>query len=138
MAAVPPRWPPFNLDRVVGSILDSPKDELSQAIDSLSLSERQAVGEVMHTLGLQVPPALALRVAASGSASRVPAIPHDLLPANEAEAPDELMCPIMRELFFDPVVVPNGRTYERYAITEWINGRINGRSDPGSPCRPCV
>jgi hypothetical protein len=33
---------------------------------------------------------------------------------------DDLICPITRELFRDPVLAGDGRVYEREAITKWI------------------
>jgi hypothetical protein len=33
---------------------------------------------------------------------------------------DDLTCPITLELFRDPVIAKDGRTYERVAITRWI------------------
>lgn len=33
---------------------------------------------------------------------------------------DDLTCPITLELFRDPVIAKDGRTYEREAITKWI------------------
>ncbi len=32
-----------------------------------------------------------------------------------------LICPITLELFSDPVIAQDGNTYERKAITQWIN-----------------
>lgn len=37
-----------------------------------------------------------------------------------------ITCPITRELFSDPVIAPDGQTYERFAIDEWL--RVNKRS----------
>jgi serine/threonine protein kinase len=37
-----------------------------------------------------------------------------------AANPDSLSCPITHELFRDPVTGQDGHTYERYAITEWL------------------
>jgi len=39
---------------------------------------------------------------------------------------DSLICPITLELFRDPVLAEDGHTYEREAITQWIQN--NGRS----------
>lgn len=35
--------------------------------------------------------------------------------------PDEFLCPITHDIMTDPVVDKNGQSYERKAITEWIN-----------------
>lgn len=35
-------------------------------------------------------------------------------------APEYLICPITREIFYDPVITCDGHTYERYAIEEWL------------------
>ena len=37
-----------------------------------------------------------------------------------AEAPDDFICPITAEIMTDPVSTPDGFTYERAAITEWL------------------
>ena len=34
--------------------------------------------------------------------------------------PNELLCPITEELFFDPVMTCDGQTYERKAIEYWL------------------
>jgi hypothetical protein len=34
--------------------------------------------------------------------------------------PDEFLCPISREMMFDPVVAADGHTYERVNIQEWL------------------
>ena len=34
--------------------------------------------------------------------------------------PDSYLCPITRELMVDPVVGPDGISYERAAITRWL------------------
>ena len=47
--------------------------------------------------------------------------------------PEELMCPITRTVFRDPVmVVESGHTYERSAILEHF--RRNGAKDPLTNC----
>jgi Mg-chelatase subunit ChlD len=35
--------------------------------------------------------------------------------------PNEFMCPISMDLMTDPVMAPDGHTYERSAITEWLS-----------------
>lgn len=40
--------------------------------------------------------------------------------------PDEWLCPITYEIMQDPVIAPDGRTYERANIEEWL--RIHGSS----------
>ncbi|XP_053204626.1 WD repeat, SAM and U-box domain-containing protein 1-like isoform X2 [Panonychus citri] len=47
--------------------------------------------------------------------------------ANEDDIsmPDELFCPITHELMKDPVVASDGYTYERTAITEWVENGNN-------------
>ena len=40
--------------------------------------------------------------------------------------PDDLCCPITRELFHDPVLASDGETYERKAIETWIAERRAG------------
>jgi Mg-chelatase subunit ChlD len=42
------------------------------------------------------------------------------------EFPNEWRCPITRELMIDPVIGPDGQTYERRAIEEWL--KINTTS----------
>ena len=40
----------------------------------------------------------------------------------EVEPPDWLTCPLSKELFDDPVVLPaDGRTYERARIVAWLD-----------------
>jgi len=39
---------------------------------------------------------------------------------------DNLICPIMRNIFMDPVIAKDGHTYERHAIVEWF--KINNTS----------
>jgi hypothetical protein len=44
-----------------------------------------------------------------------------LSPAKEEEEPpDELVCPIAREIMSDPVITAAGQTYERAAIEQWL------------------
>lgn len=43
------------------------------------------------------------------------------------QPPDAYLCPISRELMCDPVVACDGHTYERCAITEWIQVRAGLR-----------
>ncbi|XP_072253228.1 WD repeat, SAM and U-box domain-containing protein 1-like isoform X2 [Leuresthes tenuis] len=40
-----------------------------------------------------------------------------------AEAPDEFLCPVTRELMKDPVIAADGYSYEREAIESWIRGK---------------
>jgi len=40
---------------------------------------------------------------------------------DRGEIPESLICPIIQELFFDPVVLEDGNTYERLAIELWLN-----------------
>jgi len=42
----------------------------------------------------------------------------------------QLTCPLTGELLTDPVVAPDGRTYERAAVTRWIDEH---RTAPGDP-----
>ncbi|KAJ8416980.1 hypothetical protein AAFF_G00328580 [Aldrovandia affinis] len=42
--------------------------------------------------------------------------------------PDELLCPITREVMKDPVIAADGYSYEREAIESWINSK--NRSSP--------
>ena len=44
------------------------------------------------------------------------------------ERPSSLHCPITHEVFQDPVIAADGHTYERQAITQWLEGQ------PQSPC----
>ena len=37
-----------------------------------------------------------------------------------AEIPDEYCCPISKEIMQDPVIASDGNTYERSAITTWL------------------
>lgn len=39
---------------------------------------------------------------------------------SDEDESDDLVCPITLEIFRDPVVAKDGRTYEREAITKWI------------------
>ena len=41
-------------------------------------------------------------------------------PAQEAEPPDGLVCPITDELMLDPVLCADGHSYERASIREWL------------------
>ena len=41
-------------------------------------------------------------------------IPNDLK--------DDLICPITREVFKDPVLASDGNTYEQLVITTWLKG----------------
>lgn len=34
--------------------------------------------------------------------------------------PDHCLCPFTRRLMLDPVIAPDGITYERFAILEWL------------------
>jgi len=36
------------------------------------------------------------------------------------DIPNELICPITEEIFFDPVMTSDGQTYERKAIEIWL------------------
>eukprot|EP00193_Tetraselmis_chui_P006265 CAMPEP_0177759868 /NCGR_PEP_ID=MMETSP0491_2-20121128/4959_1 /TAXON_ID=63592 /ORGANISM="Tetraselmis chuii, Strain PLY429" /LENGTH=50 /DNA_ID=CAMNT_0019275721 /DNA_START=133 /DNA_END=282 /DNA_ORIENTATION=- len=36
------------------------------------------------------------------------------------DLPASFFCPIVGEVFTDPVIAPDGNTYERSAILEWI------------------
>ena len=38
----------------------------------------------------------------------------------EEDPPDELICPITREIMTDPVITAAGQTYERAAIEQWL------------------
>ena len=38
-----------------------------------------------------------------------------------ANAPDAFICPITRSIMEDPVIISDGRTYERTAIEKWLN-----------------
>jgi hypothetical protein len=40
----------------------------------------------------------------------------------DIEFPSEFLCPILRTPFVDPVVMDDGFSYERSAISEWISG----------------
>jgi formylglycine-generating enzyme required for sulfatase activity len=50
-----------------------------------------------------------------------------LLQTATADAPDEFLCPITREVMTDPVADPSGHTFERSAIKEWL-------TLPGTKC----
>ncbi|XP_013413414.1 WD repeat, SAM and U-box domain-containing protein 1 isoform X3 [Lingula anatina] len=41
--------------------------------------------------------------------------------ASESDVPDEYLCPITREVMKEPVMASDGYTYERSAITAWVN-----------------
>ncbi|GIQ81749.1 hypothetical protein KIPB_002759 [Kipferlia bialata] len=46
--------------------------------------------------------------------------------------PEKYLCPITLEAMRDPVVTPDGHSYERSAISEWLN------THPATPLRtPC-
>lgn len=47
-------------------------------------------------------------------------------PHNPRSVPSEWLCPITYECMQDPVIAPDGRTYERRNIEEWI--RVHGTS----------
>jgi len=40
--------------------------------------------------------------------------------AGQNGIPEDFFCPITQELFIDPVLTEDGHTYERHAITLWI------------------
>jgi hypothetical protein len=44
-----------------------------------------------------------------------------ITPASKAQALKNLKCSLTREIFVDPVIASDGQTYERKAITEWLN-----------------
>jgi hypothetical protein len=44
-----------------------------------------------------------------------------ITPASKAQALKNLICSLTREIFVDPVIASDGQTYEREAITEWLN-----------------
>ncbi len=44
-------------------------------------------------------------------------------PMDDSDAPNELLCPITLELMRDPVIAADGHTYEREAITAWLEAR---------------
>jgi hypothetical protein len=41
-------------------------------------------------------------------------------PAERGHAPEQLLCPISRDVMEDPVVADN-QTYERVAIQDWVD-----------------
>jgi U-box domain len=51
---------------------------------------------------------------------------NSAFPSNYRPLPDVFYCPIMCELMVDPVIAPDGNSYERQAIENWI--RANGTS----------
>ena len=42
------------------------------------------------------------------------------LPFQHEEMEDAFTCPISQELMVDPVVAPDGHTYEREALMRWL------------------
>lgn len=44
---------------------------------------------------------------------------------NTTDHPDEFVCPISQELMTDPVIAMDGHSYERSAITEWLERRLS-------------
>ncbi len=60
--------------------------------------------------------------------------PSPLYPLHGVDAPNELCCPITHELFADPVVAPDGHTYEKAAIERHVAGAGQGPGQrPRSP-----
>lgn len=56
--------------------------------------------------------------------SKLRLLEHPILQKKElldSGVPDEYLCPITREVMKDPVIATDGYTYERSAITAWIN-----------------
>ncbi|XP_029844272.2 WD repeat, SAM and U-box domain-containing protein 1 [Ixodes scapularis] len=45
---------------------------------------------------------------------------HCSMPEEDGSLPEEFYCPITQELMRDPVVAPDGYSYERAAITRWL------------------
>jgi hypothetical protein len=41
---------------------------------------------------------------------------------------DEIICPITLKIMTDPVIAADGHTYERSAISEWIERATQGRA----------
>ena len=46
----------------------------------------------------------------------------------ESEAPAEMVCPLTKQLFIDPVITSFGHSYEREALLEFV--REHGSIDP--------
>lgn len=63
------------------------------------------------------PPPMDYAAAATGPRPDSPAV------CDEDDAPNELLCPITLELMRDPVIAADGHTYEREAITAWLEAR---------------
>lgn len=40
--------------------------------------------------------------------------------AKEVDVPDSFLCPLTQEVLRDPVVDPDGNSYERHAIEAWL------------------
>lgn len=56
-------------------------------------------------------------------------------PAPRQKIPTDLLCPLTKQLFVEPVIAGDGQTYERAAIEEWLktHGTSPGTKDPLSP-----
>jgi hypothetical protein len=46
-------------------------------------------------------------------------------PPEDRDAPKGFICPLTLEIMYDPVLDPEGNTYERRAITEWLRHKRN-------------
>ncbi|XP_006813234.1 WD repeat, SAM and U-box domain-containing protein 1-like [Saccoglossus kowalevskii] len=52
---------------------------------------------------------------------------------SDSDIPDELLCPITRELMRDPVIASDGYSYERSSIESWITSGKNTSPMTNSP-----
>ena len=69
---------------------------------------------------------------ADGEAQPAPR-PSHVAPAETADPPEFLLCPILQEVMVDPVVTLAGQTYERRAIESWFQRCEQRRVRPCDP-----
>ncbi|KAL4432459.1 hypothetical protein ABPG77_001758 [Micractinium sp. CCAP 211/92] len=96
--------------------------------DSLSIQLQQS--KLMHSAAAGPTLETAVAAGAGGLAPRSQAAVVGLLPPALLS---ELLCPICCEAMQDPVVAADGVTYERVAITAWIERQLAAGQAPTSP-----
>ena len=69
----------------------------------------------------------------TGAMCEEAAAKSDARAAADDSPPDYLVCPIILEVFVDPVVAADGHTYERAAIENWFRRAHESGAIPTSP-----